>query len=143
MYLFTICISSSEKKSILIFWPLKKKFEIAGMLYYVSFSVLNSDLHKLQIVTGQSNAVCPHQGNTILLTIFLLQYKAIPVTCLCWRFVPLNPLHLFCPSPSLPSGIHPFILCIYVSFALFVLFLNSMYKWDCMVFVFLCQTRFT
>ena len=68
----------------------------------------------------------------------------IPMTCLFynWNFVPLNSLHQFHPI------LHPFplwwqpVLCIYesVCFVLFVrllCFLDSTYKWNHTLFVFL------
>ena len=50
------------------------------------------------------------------------------------------------PTP-LPTGNHLFVLCIYdfvsVLLCLFFCFLDSTYKWNHVVFVFLCLTYFT
>ena len=67
-----------------------------------------------------------------------------------WKSVPFNPLHLFHPTPYLPALWQLLVCCLYLwvcfSFVLFVhlfCFLDSTYKWNQMVFVFLCLTCFT
>ena len=59
--------------------------------------------------------------------------------CTSWSHAPVS----FSPTP-LPSGSRLFVLCIY-NFFLFCLFcfLDSTYKWNHTVFVFLCMTYFT
>ena len=52
------------------------------------------------------------------------------------------------PSPlvtinSFSKSVNLFLFCKYVHLFCFVLFLDSAYKWYCMIFVFLCLTYFT
>ena len=66
-----------------------------------------------------------------------------------WNFVHLNLPHLFAFPNPLSSGHHLFILWIYNSisvsfFCLFIfVFLDSTYKWNHLVFDFLCMIYFT
>ena len=59
-----------------------------------------------------------------------------------WRFIPLNPLHLFHPSPyqSLPLAVSSLLSMSLFVFCLFICFwlLDFTYKWNHVVFVFLC-----
>ena len=61
----------------------------------------------------------------------------IPMTLLYnWKVVPLNPLTISpTPQPALPSGSHPFVLCIYASVFILFCFLDSIHKWDQEVFI--------
>ena len=58
------------------------------------------------------------------------------------KFVPLNPLHLFHPSPyqSLPLAMSSLLSMSLFVFRLFICFwlLDFTYKWNHVVFVFLC-----
>ena len=97
---------------------------------------------------------------TIYLHTKLIQYHwtynyfyYIPVMCLLqyWRFVSVNPFHLFDSAhlPLLPSGNNLLVLCIYecvlILSCLYFLFyfLDSTYKGDRDIFLFLCLTHFT
>ena len=52
-----------------------------------------------------------------------------------WRFIPLNFLHLFCPSLSN----HSFVLWVYDSvFLFYFIFLDSTYKWVHTIYILFC-----
>ena len=90
-----------------------------------------------------SNHLSLYKVITVLLTVFLCCIlQSMSYSFYNWRFIPLNPLHQFCPTSS-PS--HMAIICLFYELA-FVLFvdwfclLNCTYKWNYMVFIFLYLT---
>ena len=111
-------------------------------MYYIviwHLDILWNDHHN-----ESSNHLSPYKVFTIPLTILLMWYITLPMAYLFynWRFVPFNPLHLFHLLKSLPPSNHLFALCIYESVSVLlqsfiIFFLDSIYKWDCILFIFI------
>ena len=120
--------------------------EVKLMYNIVLISVVQHSYSTFKYITKNdyhnksSNLLSPYKFFTILLTIFLLLY--LTSTWLMYFFT--RCLHLFITftyfaSHTLLSGSLQFALCIYESFCFFQFdFLGFTYKWDHMVFVFLC-----
>ena len=95
-----------------------------------------------------SYGMSPYKGVTQLLTIFPTLYISYLWHLFCnGKFVPLNLPHIFLSSPHPASLWQPPVLSIYnsvsVMFVNLFWFLDSICKWNHIVFVFLWLTYFT
>ena len=95
-----------------------------------------------EMITINLIIICPHTNYDCIIDHIPYALYYIPVAYLFyyWRFVPLNPLHLFnppIPSP-LTSGIHQFVLCICESVFILVFCLNLFLKFHIYVKTCVC-----
>jgi len=108
--------------------------KVCGWCTILVSGLLHSDVHfhALWMITINIIIICLHTNYGSITDQIPYTVYCIPVAYLFyyWRFVPLNPLHLFnppIPSP-LPSGIHQFVLCVYESVFILVFCLTLFLK---------------
>ena len=128
--------------SVTYCWHTLYKFSYNIVIWHLH--TLWNDHHDKMITTIFS---IQNYRNTIDYIYYVVHY-VLCFTCYNWNFVPFNSLHQFLPpSPSSPL-VTTIFLNLWVSFSfvmfsqLFV-FLDCAYKWNHVIFVFLCLAYFT